>query len=275
MKKSFAAILLLLLTGSLSAEVAFEARVDKLETAYESPIRLELTVKVTNPQTITEPLMPRQLPGFTIGGSGSSVSREGDTVIRRYTYNLQPARSGTVKIPALRVVFTDSLNTDTLVSQPIEVSIAEPLPPPAANSMPTWLVAVCVVVVLAGGFWWFWRSRQSGTSLAPDWREKYRQQLRQARRLVERQDFQGFSQIAVKLLVGLLERRFERKLAGQTSSDLIGILKDEGLTAEQVERVSELLSYCDSVKYATSDQDPEAGAEALRYLEKTVEPLLH
>jgi hypothetical protein len=263
MKKSFAAILLLLLTGSLSAEVAFEARVDKLETAYESPIRLELTVKVTNPQTITEPLMPRQLPGFTIGGSGSSVSREGDTVIRRYTYNLQPARSGTVKIPALRVVFTDSLNTDTLVSQPIEVSIAEPLPPPAANSMPTWLVAVCVVVVLAGGFWWFWRSRQSGTSLAPDWREKYRQQLRQARRLVERQDFQGFSQIAVKLLVGLLERRFERNL------------KDEGLTAEQVERVSELLSYCDSVKYATSDQDPEAGAEALRCLEKTLEPLLH
>ena len=274
MNKFYSILLYLALTATLSAEVSFEARVDNLQTAFEDPVRLELMVRVTDPAVTTEPLVPRQLPGFTIGGSGSSVTREGDTIIRKFTYDLKPIRSGTLTVPKLQLVYADSLATDTLESLPIQIAVAEPLPPPTTTDLPTWVIVICVIFVLGVGFWWFWRSRNAGSSLAPDWRKEYRQLLDEARTYVGRENFQEFSQVAVRLVIALLERKFDRKLGGHTTAELVNLLGREGMSKEQLDHVSELLRYCDTVKYATSDQDPEAGRQALAQLEKTVEPLL-
>lgn len=265
---------LLLATVPLAAEVSFEAKVNKLQTAFESPVRLELRVTVTDPNMVTKPLVPRKLDGFLIGGSGSGVSREGDTIIRTYTYDLKPMRSGSVTIPTLFLVYGDSLATDTLMSEPIPITVADPLALPTEGKTSIWVVIGCVVLAFGGGFWWYWRSRQGHSALEPNWRVVYEEQLDEARSLVGRQDYQGFSKVAAKLLMLLLERRFDRKLGGYTTTEIVKFLEEEGMISEQLERVSELLQYCDTVKYSTGEQDPDAGLRALGHLEKTVEPLL-
>jgi hypothetical protein len=132
------AVMTLACSAAFAAEVSFEASVDRLQTAFEDPVQLELVVRTTDPDITTRPLMPPRLPGFSVGGSSSSVSREGDTIIRRYTYELRPAASGEVRIPALQLEYTDSLGTDTLSSQPIAVQVGEPVPEPALELRPGW-----------------------------------------------------------------------------------------------------------------------------------------
>ena len=69
-----------------------------------------------------------EIIGLQIGGSGSSVERQGDLTVRKYSYELVPGRSGSITIPAFQVEFQNGAVVDTLTSESITVEVAQPKP---------------------------------------------------------------------------------------------------------------------------------------------------
>jgi hypothetical protein len=268
------AVMTLACSAAFAAEVSFEASVDRLQTAFEDPVQLELVVRTTDPDITTRPLMPPRLPGFSVGGSSSSVSREGDTIIRRYTYELRPAASGEVRIPALQLEYTDSLGTDTLSSQPIAVQVGEPVPEPVSSDTPLWVAIVAAVVLAVGVWWWVRRSNQARREIRSDWHGTLREQLEEAEKLARRQDYRVFCEKAIHLVIRVLERRYETKLAGHTAGDLVKFLNEKGVDRGQIESCEELTRFCETVKYASGEADADSASRAAACLRNLVEPML-
>ena len=128
MKLLLTLIFTISLALSAHGEMSFRSHVDKVQAAFEDEFQLTLEVSVSDPQVTTTPVPPPEIIGFRIGGSGSSVEKQGDQTSRRYVYNLKPARSGEVTIPAFRVEFKSATSVDTLASEPIVVSVDQPRP---------------------------------------------------------------------------------------------------------------------------------------------------
>lgn len=265
---------ILLLSGLSRAEVSFESSVDKLSAAFEDQIELTLKVKVTDLEVTTSPLPPPEISGFSLGGSSSSVAREGDTLVRSYSYKLVPKRSGTITIPPFKLEYRDSTMVDTLTSEPITVNIAEPVPPKSEKATPTWLWILCIAIIIVGAAWWYRRTVKARQPETVDWREEHTAKLAEILKLAEREDYQNFSVEAMKLIVVLLEHRTEKKLAGHTTKDLTKVLQEVDIPESEREQFSELFSFCENVKYSSGHVDPENGRKAARRLEKIVELLL-
>ncbi len=265
---------ILLLAGLSLAEVSFESSVDKLSAPFEDQIELTLKVKVTDPEVTTSPLPPPEIPGFSLGGSTSSVSREGDTIVRSYSYKLVPKRSGTITIPPFKLVYGDSTMVDTLSSQPITVNIAEPVPAKTESRTPTWLWILSLVIIVVGAAWWYRRSVKARQPEIVNWRDEHTAKLAEILKLAEREDYRNFSVEAMKLIVVLLEHRTEKKLAGHTTKDLTNVLQEVDIPESEREQFTELFAFCENVKYSSSHVDPENGRKAARRLEKIVELLL-
>ncbi len=267
-------VILLILPVCLMAQVSFEASVDKVEAAFEDQIRLELLVKVTDPAVRTTPLLPKQIAGFHLGGSGSSVERSGDTILRRYTYQLLPERSGVLTIPPVGVEFSDSLGTDTLVSEAIRVTIAQPVPLGEDGATPLWLVVVSLVLIVVGASWWYRRSLKVVRSREADWRDGYREKLTSINLLCERENYTAFSTEAIKLVVSLLEKVYDTRLAGRTAAELIQFLRDKGVGKATLDYFREFSDFCEVVKFSSGTVDRQAGGGAAVALTKMVEPFL-
>lgn len=268
-------VALLLPPAQLVAAVSFEATVDKLATAYEASIELTLKVTVTDPNVRTSPLPPPQVPAFVLGGSASSVDRSGDTIIRSYAYTLMPQRPGSVTIPPFQVEFRDSLVVDTLSSEPITVTIADPLPVESESGTPTWLYILCLAIIVAGAAWWYRRSAMVAKPELENWRDEYRQRLDETEKLAQREDYQLFSIEAMKLVTALLERQTERKLSGHTTKDLVKLLGESGRSDSEIEQFTELFDFFESVKYSAGSVDAGDGRKTAQRLRKIVELLLN
>jgi len=266
----------LLVVGALQAEISFQATVDKLNAAYEDKIHLQLEVKVSDPAVKTTPIPPPSILGLQIGGSGSSVERQGDLTVRKYTYELVPARSGSITIPAFRVEFQNGAVVDTLTSESITVDIAQPKPVKAAGSSVLralgyglMLIAAALVAIL-----WLKRRKPPVEPSTPDWREEYRQRFADVRKFAERQDFRTFSTEAMRLIVAIIERTFEARLSGFTSADLLRWLSEKNIDKETLALYKDLFDFCEGVKFSTGKVDVQEGMQATNRAEKIVELLL-
>jgi hypothetical protein len=275
MKNTLTLFLILLVLAPLGrAEVSFQATVDKQSAAFEDRIELTLEVRVDHPEIHTSPLPPPQISGMTLGGSTSTVDRQGDTIIRSYTYMLVPRRSGAITIPPFQLEFTDSLATDTLISEPITVTIAQPAPQSEESATPLWLLLLALAIILVGAGWWYRRTTKVEKPVLEDWRGPFRDRLKEVTKYADREDYRQFSVEAMKLIVDLLERRSDRRLTGQTAKDLVELLAAEGLPDSELERIEQQFTFLESVKYSAGAVNTEDGRRAVQRLRKIVELLL-
>ncbi len=257
------------------AEMSFKATVDKLSVAYEEKIHLQLEVKVSDPAVKTTPIPPPAIMGLQIGGSGSSVERQGDLVVRRYSYELVPGRSGQVTIPSFKVEFQSGVAVDTLTSEPITVEIAQPKPAGKSGSFLMFYLGAVAVVIVVGAVLIRRRRRSAPTEqAATDWRDEYRQRFGEIRKLAERQDFRSFSTEIMRLVVAIVERVYETKVSGQTASDLLRWLGEKGVDKENLALCKDLFDFCEGVKFSSGKADVREGAQAVDRAEKIVELLL-
>jgi hypothetical protein len=263
------------LASAASGEMSFKATVDKLQAAYEDRFQLLLEVTVSDASVKTTPIPPPEIVGFQIGGSGSSVERRGDQVVRRYVYDFMPRRSGAITIPAFKVEFQSATTVDTLLSDPITVEVAQPNPIKQGGASTTIIIISALVVIgVVGGFaWWRFRSRPAITT-EPEWRDEYRAKFAEIRKLADRQDFRQYSVEVMRLIVSIVERTYETRLAGFTSSDLVTWLAEKNMDKECLAHCRELFDFCEGVKYSSGKVEVQAGMRAAQTAGKIVELLL-
>ena len=262
-------------TNIASAEMSFKATVDRLSVAYEDKIHLQLEVKVSDPATKTTPIAPPEIIGLQIGGSGSSVERQGELIVRRYSYELVPGRSGSVTIPAFKVEFQSGGTIDTLTSEPITVEIAQPKPIRKPGSFTVFYLGAATIIIIAVAV--LIRRRKTRALSEPgetDWRDEYRQRFAEVRKLAERQDFRSFSTEIMRLVVVIVERVYETKVSGHTSSDLLRWLGDKNIDKEKLALCKDLFDFCEGVKFSSGKVDVLEGTQALSRAETIVELLL-
>jgi hypothetical protein len=258
-----------------SAEMSFKATVDRLSVAYEDKIHLQLEVTVSDPATKTTPIAPPEIIGLQIGGSGSSVERQGELIVRRYSYELVPGRSGSVTIPAFKVEFQSGGTVDTLTSEPITVEIAQPKPIRKPGSFTVFYFGAATIIIIAATL--LIRRRKPRALSEPgetDWRDEYRQRFAEIRKLAERQDFRAFSTEIMRLVVVIVERVYETKVSGHTSSDLLRWLGEKNVDKEGLALCKDLFDFCEGVKFSSGKVDVQEGTQALSRAETIVELLL-
>lgn len=269
-------LVLVLTTGVASEEMGFKARVDKVQLAFEDVIELTLEVTVDSPGVRTKPLPPPEMVSFRMGGSGSSVERQGEQVLRRYTYTLIPARSGEVTIPAFQVEFATAEGSDTLSSEPITVTIEQPRPSRSGGSDLLFLyVGIGAVLVVAGvGFVYSRRRKSEIPGVAPDWKDVAAAEFAGIMKLADREDFRQFSSQVSKFVITLLENKHEAKLSGYTFADVQRWMEERGLDGELRGTVKELFAFCEEVKFGTGKVDVQKGRAAAARAQKIVELLV-
>lgn len=271
--------LMLLLAAGLaspaSGEISFKSRVDKVQAAFEDEFVLTLEVAVSDPQMTTTPVPPPEIVGFRIGGSGSSVEKQGEFTVRRYTYDLKPARSGEVTIPAFKVEFKSITSVDTLSSEPIVVNVDQPKPRSdgSVSLAPIIVTGVCAGAVIA--FLLVRSRRKRGAHVPePDWRADAQEKFEEIKKLADREDYRQFSAQAMKFVVGLLERVHEARLMGFTSTDILRWMDERGLEKEIRGQAKELFEFCEEVKFSSGKVEVQRGRAAVANATKLLELIL-
>ena len=141
-------------------------------SAIEAGRALTLSVQISgrgSMQTVTAPKLPA-IPGVVVNGP---TLVEGTTpTTRTYAYALIPARSGTLRIPAIAYIYFDPSRAVYATAQttPIPVSV-RPNPndavgvEPAPSPWRTWIIVPVVLLlgVLVAGFLWY-RARFQGST---------------------------------------------------------------------------------------------------------------
>ena len=270
-----AAMAVAIMAATATGEISFKSHVDKVQAAFEDEFHLTLEVMVSDPAMTTTPVPPPGIIGFRIGGSGSSVEKQGALTIRRYTYTLKPARSGEVTIPAFLVEFKNAEGVDTLSSEPIVVNIDQPKPRSEGKSNPGIIIAIAVAIVTGIGYYWYVRRKRPETgAVEPDWREEANRQFAEIKKLADREDFRQFSGQAMKFVVGLIERKYETRLTGFTSADILRWMEERGVEKEIRDHSRELFGFCEEVKFSSGRVEVQSGRNATANAAKLVELIL-
>lgn len=270
-----AAMAVAVMAATATGEISFKSHVDKVQAAFEDEFHLTLEVMVSDPAMTTTPVPPPDIIGFRIGGSGSSVEKQGALTIRRYTYTLKPARSGEVTIPAFLVEFKNAESVDTLSSEPIVVNIDQPKPRSEDKSNLGIIIAIAVAIVTGIGYFLYVRRKRTETGIVePDWREEANRQFAEIKKLADREDFRQFSAQAMKFVVGLIERKYETRLSGFTSADILRWMEERGVEKEIRDHSRELFGFCEEVKFSSGRVEVQSGRNATANAAKLVELIL-
>ena len=147
--------------GGAVGEYQISAQVDR--TSVETGNALTLSLQISgrgNIQTVTAPKLPA-ITGVVV--NGPNLVEDSTPTNRTYAYALIPARTGTLRIPAIAYVYFDPSQAAYATTQttPIPVSV-RPNPSDAAvpetdtSSWWIWLtlLAILIVVLAVAGFLW-------------------------------------------------------------------------------------------------------------------------
>ena len=157
-------------------EYQISAYVDR--SAIEAGRALTLSVQISgrgSMQTVTAPKLPA-IPGVVV--NGPNLVEDSVPTTRTYAYALIPARSGTLRIPAIAYIYFDPSRAvyATAQTSPIPVSV-RPNPNDAVGvdtaESPRWriwviLFAVLLLSVLVAGLLWYRVRFQRSTGTAVD-----------------------------------------------------------------------------------------------------------
>lgn len=268
-------VVLVCLAGIASAQIGFKTHVDKVQAAFEDEFVLTLEVSVSDPSVTTTPVPPPEMIGFRVGGSGSSVEKVGELIVRRYTYTLKPARSGEVTIPSYKVEFRSSAGVDTLSSDPIVVNVAQPWPSKDSRvSLAPILLTAAISAAIIAALLFRRRKTKAPVVEETDWRAEAQGRFAEIKRLADREDFREFSSQTSKFIVGLLEKANEARLTGYTTTDILRWMEERGIEKEIRSHSQELFAFCEEVKFSSGKVDVQSGRAAVSNATKLLELIL-
>jgi hypothetical protein len=260
-------VLCCLLAGSAQAAgtISLSQKLDRTDLAFEDSVTLELTLTWTGPQyayRFDRPLQPR-LEKFQIGpfstAIGSSGSGADEITTRTFTYTLIPIGSGAARIEPVTIAYVsypDSIPGE-LVSEPITVQIAAPIPVIVEESHVTWWLfsgvligaaALAAVVILR-----MRRSPMSGKNLLTP-AERFMDNMNRLKNEAG-SDLKKFQTGLFGALSLYLGEEYNLALSNKNSAQIAAALKATSIPDSRKERILGWLDRAEREKYS-----PAAGA---------------
>lgn len=254
-------LILVVLAGRPGAaeSISLSQSLDRPQVAYDETATLEIVLTWPGPQSayrFDRPLQPvlQKLRVGKFSTTVSSVGAGGDEITtKRFHYELIPTEAGLGRVEPMRVEYVswpDSIPGE-LVTEPVTVQIAAPIPePPKSNDLPIWLLVLVAVCLIGGGVAAVITVRKRSQALRPDKTpsERLLERLAELQKEVG-SDLKRFQTGLFPIIVEYLERRFELPLAGRSAEEIAEALNRTALTESQRLQVAEWLERAEREKY--------------------------
>jgi hypothetical protein len=275
--------------------VSFRAALSRKEITIAERVTMLLEIRAREGYRAELPSFGEKLELFGIVDYETfRPELQGDTVVTRRTYELEPFLSGEYAIPPMTVRFTAegdsvlySVESDTLrvrVNSILPEDLAEfdirdaagPVDIPA-DYTPA-IVITAAVLAAAAAIYLLWRRRSAKTAAAmrvPAHEIAYRAlEKLLARGLIEKQLYKEFTAEVADILRRYIEGRFGLRAPERTTEEFL-IEAREGLNVEEERKriLAEFLVHCDLVKFASlepgEDDVKRTFATACDFIEAT------
>jgi hypothetical protein len=236
------------------------------EVIYHVELRWQGDLNNYQIKDVQEPV----LTNLTTRGSGSSnkVNTLADgsvQSVKRITFYLTPIEIGMSYIDGITIKYTDmaSGNESNLISSRIGIKIIEPVPEPGSSPLPELLFWGLVLLVLAGGFIYFFIRYQkrkeaerlkASSEVVETVEQKYLRLLRETIQFETDNVRESLSDLS-RLLTGYFSEKYNVPAGGISTIDLIEILQEKELPDETIARIKDFYPRADMVKFAAEKVD--------------------
>jgi hypothetical protein len=262
--------------------VTFTVRIDQDEITIADRLRLELEAVAEDTYDVQLPEFGENLEQFAIADYDAPPPElaEGNKLVRRKAYVLEPFLSGEYKIPPMKVTFHESGNdgkTHELESEALTVQVKSILPdemaeleikdiagpvamPPEPVRWPYWFLGAALIVAAAsaGIVWWLVRRQDDEDAVRRPAHEIAYEQIQRlvSRQLVEQGRVKEFYIGLSDILRHYIENRFGLRAPERTTEEFLRELHSaRELTDAHKDLLRQFLRHCDMVKFA--EHEPE------------------
>lgn len=272
--------------SSLAAgRISLSQSLDKNQMAFEDSVTLTLTLTWPGPQyayRFDRPVQP-QLESFQLGPFATSISSEGtgneEITTKVYNYTLLPLDFGKQVIEPITisyVSYTDSIPGE-LLSEPLVVEVAKPVPPPeVADQIATeWIVAGILLVLTVVATFVILRMKKSplsGESFAGP-AEEFLDKLHKLK-TESGSDVKRFQTGLYSLLVQYLEKEYDLTLTNKNAEQVTVEVEKTDMPAARREQILGWLKRAETEKYSPIASAPgetvRLATEIQQYFEENV-----
>lgn len=282
-----AIVLLSLPAANLAAagSISLSQSLDKHEIAFEDRVTLTLSLSWPGPQyayRFDRPLQP-QLEDFQIGPFSTSISSEGtgddEVTTKTFAYTLIPINYGSVEIEPIAIPYVsypDSIPGE-LVSEPMTVQVARPVPPQeVADAIATeWIIAGILLVLSIGAAIVILRLRKSpltGESFTGP-AEEFLDRLHKLK-TESGSDVKKFQTGLFSLLSDYLSKEYDLALANKNATQIEEEIAKTDMPRERQQRIFGWLTRAEKEKYspvaAAPGETVRLATEIQQYFEENV-----
>ena len=210
-------------------------------------------------------IMDPTLTNLSIRGTGSSnkvdTSPDGRmTSVKRITFYLSPLTIGMSYIDGVTIKYSqgDGGYENSLISSRIGVKIVDPIPDPGDSplwSVLLWAAIIIVITVVSVFFYQRYQKRKEAEKLArlaekkETSEEKYLRLLRETIQFESDNKKESLSDLA-HLLTGYFSEVYNFPAGNLSTSAIVEILREKGLSEENLARTSDFFARADMVKFA-------------------------
>jgi hypothetical protein len=236
------------------------------EVIYNVELRWQGDLNDYQIKDVQEPV----LTNLTTRGSGSSnkVNTFADgsvQSVKRITFYLTPIEIGMSYIDGITIKYTDMANgkESNLISSRIGIKIIEPLPDPGSSLLPDFLVWGVVLIILVGGFIYFFIRYQkrkeaerlkAASEVVETLEQKYLRLLRETIQFETDNVRESLSDLS-RLLTGYFTEKYNVPAGGISTNNLLEMLEEKDLPDETIARIKDFYPRADMVKFAAEKVD--------------------
>ena len=264
-----------------SAEVVFDATVDRDTLTVGDPVRLSLRIRREPGDAVVLLQNEGFLAPFEVRRQVPSAVREMSEgrVEESLAFELAVYQVGVIEVPSLVLqVRTAEGDSGLIISDPIPVIVRSVKPaemmdirdvkPPVdiEAGIPGWFwFAVAVLVAVAAGTLWYWKRRSRKPKVEPPpppivWPDEVAKILRM--QLVEKGAFKRYYSLLSEVMRRYLEVRVQVDAMECTTSELVQDLRRVSIGEAEVLALEVLLSEADLVKFAKLRPRDEVATKA-------------
>ncbi len=220
MRHFFISLTLVLTVATMAAAegISVSQSLDRSQIAFEDSVTFTVTLTWPGPQyayRFDRPLEP-SMQGLKVAAFSSSISSSGEgaaeTTTKEYNFKLAPTESGEDRIEAIEIAYVaypDSI-PGSLMTEPVTVQVAKPLPAPEPGSFSRiwWIVGVSAVIFVAVLLWMYLKivRRKDVGEVVLSPKDIVLEQLETMHR-ESAGDFKKFQSGLYKILIGYLSAR--------------------------------------------------------------------
>ena len=260
--------------STLPAKIELKSSVDRSTVPLNEKLNFTIQVSWEGEQSrfMITPVAPPQCDNLEVSGSSSvneSKTEEGKTKsLKTFQFVLKPLQTGTGRIGPVEIKYIDNVTQDSssLSTQPVSVQIT-----PATKRSQSGYKIVLVIAIVLILIYVIYSSRRKVRKIAiPEKKEaepteqkpetpeeKTLKRLSEISEQLQQGRGDDFSKDIYRLLTGYLETKYHIVTSGKTTNDIISSLANLDLPPEKINRLKEILSTCDMIKFAKEGLEKE------------------